>query len=782
MGKTISKKDRNIQRDKVKTRKHNKSNTYNPYKSGKHSYEISPNPATLKIITKAQQDMAKLLKATDNPLLNRLFRKENIEKINRMPKEITDITSYTSTLNKEFKDLKRNKKNQPNQDYYDYVNNQWLEEQTSVLKKHPTYYVEVDDFRIVQDKVYREVIKYTDMFIKANPTSKKAKSIKAVAHCIENANKQKGLKYCKTILDEVNRFIANEDMYGLLAYTNQDEIFSWQSPIVWSVRPDEKNVKKYISHLSPPELGLYDYFIYIDDPADDKKTKEFKSTFRKKYFEFIEKTFKTVLPNDYKDFKAQDVWDVELDLLNAMGCDKIKKEDPNYYNVVTKDELEKDYGFNWTFFTEKLGQHTPFPGEYWVGKSGYKKPPQKVIVSSLNALKCTTELLKAKWSSKEWKTYWLFMFYKQMLRFHWDWTQVYYDFYGKFVKGQQVRFPKDIYSIFPLSFCYNTFLTEQYVAYNNDPIKEAYVKNMVDDLKYIFIKRVEKNNWLSPSTKKSALAKLHKLEVIVGTPKKLRQDPILEYKEDDPWYNMALLAGWKRKNIIELEGKDVIDIPEIDWSEFKLTGTQSYMVNAYYRPTSNTIYCPLAYLQKPFIDMDQRGIEYNLAYIGYTMGHELSHSLDDMGSKFDANGNMNNWWTDHDRKKFNDKIKDVVKQYEEVAKRDGIEFDASIGVGEDLADIAGLSLAEEYLYYFQLVHDDIPLIKNISLEAFYIYSAIQSRQKIYDKALDAQLKQNPHPLEKYRCNCPLSRLALFRELYQVKKGDGMYWHNMDTIW
>ena len=420
MGRTISKKDRNIQRDKVKTRKRNKSNTYNPYKSGKNSYEISPNPAILKIITKAQQDMVKLLKATDNPLLNRLFRKENIEKINRMPKEITDITSYTSTLNKEFKDLKKNKKNQPNQDYYDYVNNQWLEEQTSVLKKHPTYYVEVDDFRIVQDKVYREVIKYTDTFIKANPTSKKAKSIKAVAHCIENANKQKGLKYCKTILDEVNRFIATEDMYGLLAYTNQDEIFSWQSPIVWSVRPDEKNVKKYISHLSPPELGLYDYFIYIDDPADDKKTKEFKSTFRKKYFEFIEKTFKTVLPNDYKDFKAQDVWDVELDLLNAMGCDKIKKEDPNYYNVVTKDELEKDYGFNWTFFTEKLGQHTPFPGEYWVGKSGYKKPPQKVIVSSLNALKCTTELLKAKWSSKEWKTYWLFMFYKQMLRFHWD--------------------------------------------------------------------------------------------------------------------------------------------------------------------------------------------------------------------------------------------------------------------------------------------------------------------------------------------------------------------------
>ena len=84
------------------------------------------------------------------------------------------------------------------------------------------------------------------------------------------------------------------------------------------------------------------------------------------------------MPNEYKDFSAQDVWDVELQLLDAMGCNKIKKEDPNYYNVVTKEELEEEYGFNWTLFTENLGKKTPFPGEYWVGKSGYKTPPKKV--------------------------------------------------------------------------------------------------------------------------------------------------------------------------------------------------------------------------------------------------------------------------------------------------------------------------------------------------------------------------------------------------------------------
>ena len=745
-------------------------------------YELLSIPTTLKIVKKAKEEFDEMMKATDRPLLNRLFRKENINKLDSMPKEITDISKYSSILNQELIALKRNKKNQPNEDFYNYVNYQWIDDQTAKLKKVPKYYVEVDDFRIVQDNVYREIMDYTKTYIKEDSSAKKCKSIKAIAHCVQKASKKKGLQHCQEILTEVNHFIENEDMYGLLAYTNQDEIFSWQSPIVWTVMPDEKNVKKYISHLSPPQLGLYDYFIYIDDPKDDQKKKKFKKEFREKYFEFIEQTFKTLMPNEYKDFSAQDVWDVELQLLDAMGCNKIKKEDPNYYNVVTKEELEEEYGFNWTLFTENLGKKTPFPGEYWVGKSGYKTPPKKVIVSSLNALKCTTELLKKNWSSKKWKTYWLFMFYKQMLRFDWDWTEVYFNFYGKFVSGQPVRFPKDIYSIFPLSFCYNTFLTEQYVAHKNNPQLEVYVKNMVEDLKYLFIKRLEKNKWLSPSTKKEALNKLNKLELIVGTPEKLRPDPVLAYTEDDPWYNMALLSGWKRIQFINLEGKDVIDIPQIDWNEFKLVGTQAYMVNAYYRPTSNSIYCPLAYLQKPFIDMDQRGIEYNLAYIGYTMGHELSHSLDDMGSKFDADGNMNDWWTKHDRKIFNGKIKDVVKQYEAAAKRDGIKFDAEIGVGEDLADISGLALAEEYLYYFQLVHEDIPLIKNISLEAFYIYSAIQSRQKIFDKAIPAQLKQNPHPLEKYRCNCPLARLSLFRELYHVKPGDGMYWHNNDVIW
>ena len=125
---------------------------------------------------------------------------------------------------------------------------------------------------------------------------------------------------------------------------------------------------------------------------------------------------------------------------------------------------------------------------------------------------------------------------------------------------------------------------------------------------------------------------------------------------------------------------------------------------------------------------------------------------------------------------------DVIKQYEEFAARDGITFDASIGVGEDLADISGMAICDEYLENFQNNNKDLIPIKYLSFEVFYVYFAFQQKQVIGKKALSAQLKTNPHPLDKYRCNVPLSRSQIFRALYNVKKGDGMWWHNTNTIW
>jgi predicted metalloendopeptidase len=160
----------------------------------------------------------------------------------------------------------------------------------------------------------------------------------------------------------------------------------------------------------------------------------------------------------------------------------------------------------------------------------------------------------------------------------------------------------------------------------------------------------------------------------------------------------------------------------------------------------------------------------------------MSHSLDEMGSKYDHKGNLHNWWTKEDKIKYKRIIKDIVKQYEVYASYDKIKFDAEIGVGEDMADISGLAICEEYLRDFQMKNSDIVPIASLSFQMFFVYFAFQQRQHVYKKAFDAQLKTNPHPMDKYRTNVPLSRLKLFRSLYNVEKGDKMWWHSTSTIW
>jgi predicted metalloendopeptidase len=369
------------------------------------------------------------------------------------------------------------------------------------------------------------------------------------------------------------------------------------------------------------------------------------------------------------------------------------------------------------------------------------------------------------------------------MRFHNKWRYTYYEFHGKFVQGQPQPWPREIYPIFGLSLCFNTLLTNEYVDKHRSQQHIDYVQNMAHDLIIVYKRIIKRNNWLSPSTKKYALMKLDNINLVIGSPKILREDPLLGYSADDTYGNLMKIATWRTKRLIALEGKSSdVDIPIIDWQEFNLVGTQAYVVNAYYTPTENSIYVPLAYLQKPFIDLEERGIEYNLAHIGYTLCHEMSHSLDDLGSKYDHNGNLYNWWTHEDTNKFQRKVKNVIEQYEKFAGYDGIKMDATLSVGENLADISGLAICVEYLRDFQAKNEDIVPIRALSFHAFFTYIAVQARQKIFDEAVKAQLKTNPHPMDKYRTNCPLARLRLFRSLYNVKKNNKVYWKSTDTIW
>lgn len=694
--------------------------------------------------------------------------RDKFKKDPKLKKLKTHKERYTKFLTTNFRQGELPKlMNQVKNDFYGYVNDEWFK-QDNLEEGEKRYYVQYDNFRIVQEKVYYELISLLKKFIKENPTSKQAIAANNVYQSLKNNTTKSMFNHVDAVLAQLDNFVKDNDMYGLLAMVNSNETISWCSPIQWSMMADEKNVKQYISHLGVAQLGIYDYTIYNGpQDYDDDETKRYKVKVKKEYLHYINEVFKACLgEDDAKNYNPHDIWDVEYDMMTAMNCEENLKIDPNFYNKISAHEIETKYGFDWKTFTTKLG---------------YTETPKYAVISELNGFKCMVKLFKENWNSTKWKSYWLFIQFKQMIRFEDSMRSIHYDFYNNFLEGQEVPMPTDIYPIFGLSLMFNTLLSELYIKQNYNPLYVSYVKKLSDDLKELFIQKIKINTWLSPSTKKAAINKLNKLSITVGKPSKLRADPLFDYNPNDPLYNVGLLLRWKHKKYVALEGKPVIDIPEFDWNIFKLSGTQCYMVNAYYRADSNSIYIPIAYLQKPFINLEGRGLEYNSVYIGYTLGHELSHSLDEYGSKFDANGNLNDWWTEADKKIFNKKMEDIIKQYETFAARDGINFDASMSIGEDLADISGMALVESYILDNQIANDEITKIKKMNLAKFYMNLAIQARQQISKKAIKAQLKMNPHPLEKYRVNCALARLELFKTIYGIKKGDGMWWTN-DTIW
>jgi predicted metalloendopeptidase len=650
----------------------------------------------------------------------------------------------------------------PENDFYDYINYQWLKDVD--VEQQQKYIVQVDNFRLTQDKVYTQLDDIVVEYIKTHH-DKLAKNLKNYRRSVIEMNpKTYSRKLAVQCISTIDSFFEQGNPWKLLAYFNSDEMLCGSCPFVWSLNPDEKDTKNYRCYVTPHTFELVDLSVYYDDGTDVA----YKKKYRAEYKKYIKNVFNILLGKN--DYDPQDIFDVEVELFNSFVCPdiKVKDEDCTYYKI-TATEAKSKYDFDWATFSKELG---------------FKTPPAFFITSNLSYLKCVSKIFLSNWNTPKWKTYWLFILLKRIVRITRDWENIIFKFKGEFERGQEkINKSDSVSAALYMSVPFNTFLTNKYVAMYENNQALQYVKILCDDLKIVFKRILERNTWLQPSTKRYALKKINHFQFVYGKPEGLRADPDLNYGSL-LYDNMQKINAWRHKSFIELEGKHTIDIPMMDWNHYpvKMAGTQAYIVNASYTPAKNSIYINLGYIQKPFVDLDERGIEYNLAHIGNTIAHELSHGFDDTGSKYGYDGNLYDWWTPADKKKYKEIQKDVIQQYEEFAARDKIKYDAAIGIGESLADISALAICDEYLKDFQEKNEDLTPIRSLSYEAFYTYFAFQQRQKVGKKALIAQLKTNPHPLDKYRCNVPLTRSMIFRALYDVKKSNGMWWHNTNTIW
>jgi putative endopeptidase len=651
----------------------------------------------------------------------------------------------------------------PYDNFYNYINYSWL--QNIKVDEQQKYIVQVDDFRLAQDRVYRNLHDIILEYTKSNhsPFAKHMKNM--YDSIIRMNNKSDSRKRGFEILSTIDQLRSSPtNLYKMLAFLNKSEITSSRCPLPFVLYADDKNPSKFISIVDTYAYNILDNNVYVDDGKDEKYRKDYK----RRFIENTNDIFDTVLGKGKHDLKGEDVFKVEQLLYNVWDYNEITEPVDGYNKLNAREALNK-LDFDWVSFAKEYG---------------FVHAPEHFTAPSLNYIKATMKLLNENWTSKEWRSFWAFGFMKMLVRITSDWEELLFDFYGKFERGQEkINMSSAVSSALYMSLPYNTFLTNNFVKKYGDPRKKLFVERLCDDLRHVFHRIVSKNTWLNPKTRKYALKKLEHITFLVGQPNKLLPDPNLAYG-DNLYDNLSLLMDARRRLFISLVGKDYVDLPVMDWNSYpvKMVGSQAYIVNASYTPSKNSVYINWGYIQKPFVDLEERGIEYNLAHIGYTIAHELGHSLDDLGSQYDHTGVLKNWWTPQDKKKFEQLQKDVIFQYEEFARRDGIKFDASIGIGEDLADIAGMAICDTFLRDFQQKNNDLIPIRNTSFDAYYTYFAFQQKQKISKAAIQAQLKTNPHPLDVYRTNIPLSRSTTFRKIYDVKKGDGMWWHDTNTIW
>ncbi len=226
-------------------------------------------------------------------------------------------------------------------------------------------------------------------------------------------------------------------------------------------------------------------------------------------------------------------------------------------------------------------------------------------------------------------------------------------FYGKTLTGAQENRPRWKRGVAVVESALGEAVGKLYVAKHFPPAAKARMQDLVKNLTEAYRQDIQTLDWMGPETKRKALAKLAKFNPKIGYPDKWRDYSSLEIRRDDLAGNIRRAASFELDRQLGKLGKPV---DKLEWIMTPQT------VNAYYNPGMNEIVFPAAILQPPFFDLDADDAV-NYGGIGAVIGHEIGHGFDDQGSKYDGDGNMNDWWTDSDRKEFDKRAKMLIDQY-----------------------------------------------------------------------------------------------------------------------
>ena len=552
-------------------------------------------------------------------------------------------------------------------------------------------------------------------------------------------------------LDEMAAFLAC-DGYQTSAQITQDWLKQvWPKMLRQGVDglmgfyigADEKDSKNNILSIVQGGLTLGQKDYYLDQDPETAKIRE-------DYVAYIRQLVSHVGFGETDAARiSDDVMRIETRLAKASkSMTELRDPEANYHKM-SYDQLKKDFaGIDWDAYLHIFGI------------SGLKD----VIVGQPEAIHEVEKIL-AEETPEALQNVYLWHAIDMAAGYVDDESRnLSFAFWGTALSGKTQDRPRWKRAVSSVEGCLGEALGQLYVAKYFPPAAKERMEKLVANLQQALGERIDVQDWMSDETKKVAHEKLDAFYVKVGYPDKWTDYSTLQIG-NSYLQNILSCKEWAIQDMIAKHLNKPVDKDE--WYMTPQT------VNAYYNPTTNEICFPAGILQPPFFDMEADDA-FNYGAIGVVIGHEMTHGFDDQGSKYDKNGNLSQWWTEEDTKRFNERIQVMRDYHDSIEVLPGLHSNGSLTLGENMADHGGLMVAYQA---FVNATAQAPLSDKDGFtpaQRFFLAYANVWGQNIRDEEIRKRVKSDPHSLGKWRVNGQMPHMDAWYEAFGITEQDPMF--------
>ena len=625
----------------------------------------------------------------------------------------------------------------PQDDLYKFVNGAWLAK-TEIPPDRGAYGGFYEAIDRTQERL-RAIVEGASKTANKAPGSDQQKLGDFFAAFMDEARVD---QLAKGLLDpELARIDALASKTDLARHMARMLMLNMTTLVGGGVDGDAQDPKTSVLYLSQSGLGLPDRDYYL---KADPKLKEYRT----KYQAYVAKML-TLAGQPSPDAAAKEIVAFETRLARAHWTNVESRDAVKTYNKVTLADLPKRFpGVDWDVWARELGVGDV--AAVVVGQPSYFKAMAAAI---------------AELPVDRWKPYLKFHTVSDLAPYlSKEFVEARFDFYGRTLQGVKEMQPRWKRAVNNLDSTLGELLGKVYVEQHFKPDEKARMERLVENLRAAFREGIDKLEWMGPETKKEAQAKLAAFRPKIGYPNKWRDYSKVEIRPDDLLGNM--MRAWMADSIYQL-GKAGKPIDPEDW------GMTPQTVNAYYNPVRNEIVFPAAILQPPFFDPAADDAA-NYGGIGGVIGHEMGHGFDDQGRRYDAKGQLRDWWTAKDAEEFTKRAKGLVAEYSAMEALPGLKVNGELTLGENIGDLTGITISHR-AYELSLAGKEPPTIDGTTGYQRFFYGWQQAwRAKFRDDALRQQVLSNPHAPDMMRGNGPLPNVAAFYSTFDVKEGDKLW--------